>query len=180
LQDRPWNLPGPRNAVLSSDDESKPTLKAIILDFSSVNNVDVTSVQNLIDVRNQLDRYATPNAVQWHFASINSRWTKRALASAGFGFPAELAGEEAPPHHWKPVFSVAEIGGDDSAAHAAELEELRKSGALAQDVELVKGEEATAAQKRARYVLVHGVNLPLFHVDLTSAVNSAQRYAEKL
>jgi sodium-independent sulfate anion transporter 11 len=179
LQDRPWNLPGPRNAVLTSDDESKPTLKAVILDFSSVNNVDVTSVQNLIDVRNQLDRYATPNAVQWHFASINSRWTKRALASAGFGFFTEGTGEEAPPHHWKPVFSVAEIGGDDSAAHAAEAEELRKGSALA-DVEAVKGEEPTAAQKRARYALVHGVNLPLFHVDLTSAVNSALRHAEKL
>jgi len=136
----------------------------------------VTSVQNLIDVRNQLDRYAAPTAVQWHFASINSRWTKRALASAGFGFPTEAAGEEAPPHHWKPVFSVAEVGGDDSGAHVAELEELRKSGALV-DVEAVKGGEA-AAQKRARYALVHGVNLPLFHVDLTSALNSALRYAE--
>jgi hypothetical protein len=44
----------------------------------------------------------------------------------------------------------------------------------------VKGEETAAERKRARYVLVHGVNLPLFHVDLTSAVNSALRHAEKL
>jgi sodium-independent sulfate anion transporter 11 len=156
-------------------------LKAVILDFSSVNNVDVTSVQNLIDVRNQLDRYAAPTAVQWHFASINSRWTKRALASAGFGFPTEPSAEGDAPHHWKPVFSVAEIGGDDSAARAAELNELQKSGVLS-DVEAVRAVEGedVAAQKRARFALVHGVNLPLFHVDLTSAVNSALRHAEKL
>jgi solute carrier family 26 (sodium-independent sulfate anion transporter), member 11 len=145
----------------------------VILDFSSVNNVDVTSVQNLIDVRNQLDRYAAPNVVQWHFASINNRWAKRALASAGFGYPTETHSEV--PHHWKPIFSVAEIGGYDSAAHAAELAELQKSGAVT-DVEKVGGE----AQKRAKLALVYGVNLPLFHVDLTSAMNSAIRHAEKL
>jgi solute carrier family 26 (sodium-independent sulfate anion transporter), member 11 len=161
-------------------DESKPTLKAVILDFASVNNIDVTSVQNLIDVRNQLDRYAAPDVVQWHFVSIGNRWTKRALASAGFGFPTEPADGDV-PHHWKPIFSVAEIGGDDSAAHAAELAEIQKSAARA-DVEAVKSAQAggdTAAQKRAKYALVHGINLPLFHVDLTSALNSAIRHAEK-
>jgi sodium-independent sulfate anion transporter 11 len=40
-----------------------PALRAIILDFAAVNNVDVTSVKNLIDVRNQLDRWASPDSV---------------------------------------------------------------------------------------------------------------------
>lgn len=64
-------------------------------------------MQNLIDVRNQLDRYAAPETVEWHIACINNRWTKRALTSAGFGYPT-------PPYsvrtRWKPIFSVAEIG----------------------------------------------------------------------
>src|SRR5271170_6727853 len=115
--DRPWNDPGPRRGQTAETHEDRPTLKAIILDFSSVNNVDITSVQQLIDVRNQLDRYTAPDTVDWHFACINNRWTKRALASAGFGYLSE--GSEL-QHRWKAIFSVAEIGGSDSAANAAE------------------------------------------------------------
>lgn len=49
--DRPWNNPGPRAGKAEPDRSHLPTLKAIVLDFAAVNNVDVTSVQNLIDVR---------------------------------------------------------------------------------------------------------------------------------
>ncbi|KAJ5124971.1 sulfate anion transporter [Penicillium bovifimosum] len=79
--DRPWN-----DADSSDKDVSHlPVLRAIILDFSAVNNVDVTCVQNLIDVRTQLDRRSAPVPVQWHFANVKNRWTKRALTAAGFG-----------------------------------------------------------------------------------------------
>ncbi|KAG9382168.1 sulfate permease [Pyrenophora tritici-repentis] len=68
LGDRPWNDPGPRRGKSASDTpDERPTLKAIILDFSSINNVDLTSIQNLIDVRNQLDKYVAPDTVDWHF-----------------------------------------------------------------------------------------------------------------
>jgi hypothetical protein len=57
-----------------------------------VNNIDVTSTRQLIDTRNQLDRHAYANKVDWHFAHINNRWTKRALASVGFGYRRLAAG----------------------------------------------------------------------------------------
>jgi solute carrier family 26 (sodium-independent sulfate anion transporter), member 11 len=168
-------------------DDHKPTLKAIILDFSSVNNVDVTSIQHLIDVRNQLDRYTSPEVVEWHFASINNRWTKRALASAGFGYPAS-AHEIGEGKRWKPIFSVAEIGGFDSPANAAEYEQNREelkrgntrdvetahSHSSVDDVEISKNnphEHLTAIPRKV--AVVHGVNRPLFHIDLTSALQSA-------
>lgn len=203
LGDRPWNNPGPRRGKVEEDHSDLPTLKAIILDFSSVNNVDVTSVQNLIDVRNQLDRYASPNVIQWHIACINNRWTKRALASAGFGYPT-LPAEEY--HRWKPIFSVAEIGGSSSAANAAEIQENihRRPSASRPDIEAQRNGKpvlvadkidknsnnssddldlqkeisrskaysrpTTAAKKIA---VVHALNRPLFHIDLTSALQSA-------
>ncbi|KAF7510873.1 hypothetical protein GJ744_005703 [Endocarpon pusillum] len=207
LGDRPWNNPGPRRGRRDPDRSHLPTLKAIILDFSSVNNVDVTSIQNLIDVRNQLDRYAAPDAVQWHVACINNRWTKRALASAGFGYPT-LPVEEV--QRWKPIFSVAEIGGSSSAAAAAEHEENRnvhrrhssldveKSGRttsanghqtdqihrrgetsrgdddkrLDLQRELSKSKAYTQVEEK-KLAVVHGLNRPLFHIDLTSALQSA-------
>lgn len=192
-----------------TEDLSKPTLKAVILDFSSVNNVDVTSVQQLIDVRNQLDRYTSPDTVDWHVACINNRWTKRALVSAGFGYVTERP--DGFHHRWQPIFSVAEIGGNDSAAAAAEHEANEKELSLhpgrvsSDDKQRASGDldaiergaasstssgsikkgrepsgEASAinvdvgqAIPAKRRVAVHGLNRPLFHIDLTSALQSA-------
>ncbi|KAL8958937.1 MAG: hypothetical protein Q9193_004101 [Seirophora villosa] len=197
LGDRPWNDPGPRRGRAHEDHSNLPTLKAIILDFSSVNNVDITSVQHLLDVRNQLDRYAAPDKVDWHVACINNRWTKRALASAGFGYPTPV-GDTNVFERWKPIFSVAEIGGNASAAAAAQHQEnereLKKqhsvskgsaheeegiargdtassnTSELAQDI---AGSKAYATVTSSRVAVLHGLNRPLFHVDLTSALQSA-------
>jgi solute carrier family 26 (sodium-independent sulfate anion transporter), member 11 len=207
LGDRPWNDPGPRRGREEPDRSHLPTLKAIILDFSSVNNVDVTSIQNLIDVRNQLDRYAAPESVQWHFACINNRWTKRALASAGFGYPSGSSSEF---HRWKPIFSVAELGGSASAAEVAEMEENRRrsvanqqrhhdaekhpssgrpvvhedqieSETTSSDHDLQKTLSASKAYSggiKTRLAVLHGLNRPFFHIDLTSALQSAISYVE--
>lgn len=208
LGDRPWNDPGPRRGEIAPSDLHKPTLRAIILDFSSVNNVDVTSMQHLIDVRNQLDRHAAPDTVQWHFASINNRWTKRALVNAGFGYPT--------PHNdggfqrWKPVFSVADMGGASSAAAAAQTDLNRRqfaadasrdaeegrpfsasrnhgvqaegqgvSGGDTFEDEIVKS-SAYSASAPKNIALVAGLNRPFFHLDLTSAVESAVKNIEVL
>ncbi|KAJ5911814.1 Sulfate permease 2 [Penicillium subrubescens] len=204
--DRPWNDPGPRPGKKDADeDDQRPLLQAVILDFSSVNNVDVTSIQNLIDVRNQLDLYASPRSVQWHFAHINNRWTKRGLAAAGFGYPTPTSSEGF--HRWKPIFSVAEIEGSSSAAAHAEMVNNKREHNLhhVKDVEAgLKDHSATtetethgietasedsqpvhddklsrdltsshAYNQRRKVAIVQGMNRPFFHIDLTSALQSA-------
>ena len=149
-------------------------------------------MQHLIDVRNQLDRYAAPDRVDWHLACINNRWTKRALASAGFGFPTPQ-GDAAGFERWKPVFSVAEIGGAHSAAAAAEYDinekELKRQRAedqmrnrgikiepIAHGLETASsgsGSDLGGKGITARVAAIHGLNKPLFHTDLTSALQSA-------
>ncbi|KAJ5219317.1 uncharacterized protein N7498_001416 [Penicillium cinerascens] len=206
--DRPWNDAGVKGEDETQDD--RPLLQAVILDFSSVNNVDVTSIQNLIDVRNQLDLYASPRSVQWHFAHINNRWTKRGLAAAGFGYPTPTSSDGF--HRWKPIFSVAEIEGSSSAAALAEmLNNQREQGLHHHDppkdlesgikttdssstehethgVETASSEESDYIRKnklsrdltdskayrsRRKVALVQGMNRPFFHIDLTSALQSA-------
>ncbi|ODA81834.1 hypothetical protein RJ55_00339 [Drechmeria coniospora] len=195
--DRPWNDPGPRRTHKSLEEPHmtrRPTLKAIILDLSSVNNVDITSVQRLIDVRNQLDLYAAPDVVDWHIACINNRWTKRALVAGGFGVPAKV--RDGTHHRWRSIFSVAEIGGKHSAAAVAEDEanerQLRIESQRADDEEVgmedgffgsrVAADSGRQAEEkplvamskpRRRGAAVHGLSKPLFYVDLTSAVQSA-------
>lgn len=174
-----------------------PTLKAVILDLSSVNNVDITSVQHLIDVRNQLDRYAAPEKVDWHLACINNRWTKRALASAGFGYPTP-DGDSPVFERWKPIFSVAELGGSHSAAAAAQRRDNEKElkRQRSEDVEDIgsrsrnrtddiakdsasdssgdlKRQLSQSHAEASKVVAVNGLNQPLFHIDLTSALQSA-------
>lgn len=203
--DRPWNDATPKGEDESQD--TRPLLQAVILDFSSVNNVDTTSVQNLIDVRNQLDLYASPRSVQWHFAHVNNRWAKRALAAAGFGFPTPASSEGF--HRWKPIFSVAEIEGSSSAAAHAEMVNNEREHHLHHhdDVESGKkpetittthethGVETSSSEEsrdtisedklqrdltgskaydsRRKVALVQGMNRPFFHIDLTSALQSA-------
>ncbi|KAG5946076.1 hypothetical protein E4U60_004558 [Claviceps pazoutovae] len=194
--DRPWSDPGPAKSAKSRADteaNSLPVLKAVILDFSSVNNVDITAVQRLIDVRNQLDQYTAPDVVDWHIACINNRWTKRALIAGGFGIPTKTS--DGLHHRWKSIFSVAEIGGRDSAAAAAEGtanereleacqnraskldEEIGQSSDSNDGLYQPNGDEklegAGLATQRRRGALLHSFNQPLFHLDLTSAVQSA-------
>lgn len=165
-------------------------------------------------------------------ACINNRWTKRALGSAGFGYPSPgnmggggTAEEGATTHRWKPIFSVADIGGRDSAATAAELAEnektLRRLRSLdienpptggykdsttiqqhdpstisgnnsnSDDLEHTlntskayggassKGGGDDARVTTTKIAVVHGLNRPLFHIDLTSALQSAVANARR-
>jgi len=71
----------------SGDNHRLPCLKAIILDCSSVDFVDVTSVQELVDARNVVRRHAG-GRVGWYFVGLENRWARRALAVEGFGVEA--------------------------------------------------------------------------------------------
>ena len=146
----------------------------------------------MIDVRNQLDRWAAPETVEWHFACIANRWTKRALVSAGFGYPTPSSSAF---DRWKPIFSVAEIGGSESAAATAQRRENKKErsrsigvvgdvihpdtsssvGGDGSDLSKEVTTKSYGAQTNIapRVAVVHGINRPLFHMDLTSALQSA-------
>lgn len=183
IGDRPWNDPEPRDSKSTEEEERRPTLKAVILDFASVNNVDVTAAQALIDVRNQLDRYAAPDTVDWHFANIENRWTKRALAAAGFGFRTPKPGPDG-PGHWKTIFSIADLGGADSASAAAVAREQHKAGTQ-YDIERKTSEidnsdgDVPKNPASARLVAIQGLNRPYFHFDLQEALEAAIANAEK-
>ena len=237
--DRPWNDPGPSRSskkaaqrmrvgeeeiwesFYEEEEDGLPTLKAVILDFSSVNHMDITSVQRLIDVRNQLDRYAAPGVVDWHFACISNRWTKRALASAGFGYWTDGATGESRQSQWRSIFSVAEIGVDDEGDEVEDNEkewtttigdgpQQRQNGRRRSDgrrdsasdskngddgdlIDIEAGESSpefrmaagdassggavgqrqTRSRMKRKGAVIHGLNRPLFHVDLTNALQSA-------
>jgi solute carrier family 26 (sodium-independent sulfate anion transporter), member 11 len=212
--DRLWSDAGTHRAAKDGashnhNDVELPILRAVVLDFAAVNNIDITSVQGLLDLRNILDAHSSPAVVEWHFANVQNRWTRRALAVAGFGFPA--ADPSGSLSNWVPVYAVA------SSLAGATMEDVRAGqqrrrtaregdcegnrgesvagGAVLVDV---KGKENHRAEERggAREVSgvtpeeemkevdvlrpLHGVDRPFFHIDLIEAVDAAVRDAVRM
>ncbi|CAM1511656.1 Fc.00g091690.m01.CDS01 [Cosmosporella sp. VM-42] len=186
--DRLWNDPGPGHHKDQS--ENLPYLRAIVFDFSAVNNLDITCIQGLVDLRNSLDRYSAPDAVEWHFAHVHNRWTRRALANSGFGYPTSQNPDAL--GNWTPMYSIAAtlMDKDDSFADAA----FRKS-----DIEAPKSSDDEAKPAPTPEVLskksgasitpsssgstrpmaaIYPVDRPFFHLDLVDAVDSAVRDAQ--
>lgn len=91
---RPWNDPGPLkwnlpflrkyNKEEKIEEDTRPILRIIHFDFSTVSQIDITSVQALVDLRKAMNAYAD-REVEFHFSGILSPWIRRALLNAGFG-----------------------------------------------------------------------------------------------
>ena len=162
----------------------------MILDFSAVSSLDTGAVDGLLELRAQLGRWAAPDPVEWHFAHVGDRWTRRALAVAGFGYPSRPQFER--DDRWEPVFSLAEKAatGLEEAQQPPQLEIPqpavvgRKGSGAGVGMGLDAAERgavrrrrssSSAVYKRSRLAAVYGVNRPNFHVDLESAVEACER-----
>jgi sodium-independent sulfate anion transporter 11 len=66
---------GESESIWSSEANVLPLLHAVILDFSAVNNVDATGLQTLVDVRNQLERYAGQR-VLFYFTHVHPQYRR--------------------------------------------------------------------------------------------------------
>lgn len=179
-------------STLSSKDMSLPILKAIVIDCSTINNIDITSVQGLVDARNALDRWASPSPVDWHFGGLRNRWSRRALATAGFGRFSEK--DRHSLGNWMPIYSLTTaFGGATEADVSSEIrrrgerlnadDESNSSGKV---VHVVKAEDAdseasstetpvtgTISEKYEGLRPVFALDRPLFHADLEGAVEAA-------
>ncbi|KAJ2487009.1 hypothetical protein IWW37_005413 [Coemansia sp. RSA 2050] len=175
LGNRPWNDPGPRHKDDADIDLSLPVCRAIILDFNGVSNVDITSIQNLVDVRKQLDRYAD-RTVSWHFAGVKSPWIRRALVAGGFGSSNTAT---------RTVFSVATVGalehkGDrplpdannisNQGQQSSNEEYISDSFASTQD----KPEVANSTSFDTLPLPILSADHPFFHIDLDEALKAAK------
>lgn len=123
---RPWNDPGPLQWRLpfwkekfgSQDvvveEETRPLLKIVHVDFSCSASIDASSVQALVDLRRALNIYAD-REVEFHFSGIHSGWIRRSLIRAGFGTYGDLVSD-------RNYVNIATTDSDeleDSAYHAA-------------------------------------------------------------
>lgn len=177
--DRLW-CDTPLTADQSEKSSSKPKLRAVVLDFSTINIIDITSLQGLIDLRNTLDRHAAPTSVEWHFAGVHNPWTRRALAFAGFGFPA--MDNEVEERRWCPAYTVATSLACATEADECELECLQaimKTGDIESKGDGYAPPGSPISSEKRNHQPLCGVDRPFFHIDLHDAVDAAVRDAKK-
>ncbi|THH13348.1 hypothetical protein EW146_g6854 [Bondarzewia mesenterica] len=170
LNDRPWNDPGPARGAVAEQEENntKPLLHAIVLDFSTVSQVDTTSIQALIDTRSEVERW-TDGPVEFHFATILSPWIRRALVAGGFG-----TGLPAPSGSREIAAVVPYRGGyDESDGVNRSITDVEEG-----DIKV----STPSASPTGIYdstqdggVPPVSVDTPFFHFDLTAAVRAAER-----
>jgi sodium-independent sulfate anion transporter 11 len=175
--DRLW-CDVPPSPKLIDESSLKPLLRAIVLDFSTVNILDITSIESLKGLRDTLDRYAAPDTVEWHFAGVNNRWTRKALSFAGFGFPAISSPDE--PGNWCPAYTVVAGASekkmeDVEAAHISRDDEDVKMSASLHELDV----QPTGASEKKGFYPIYGVDRPFFHLDLHDAVDAAVRDAKR-
>lgn len=140
-------------------------------------HIDTTGVQNLIDTRKELEKHAD-GPVEFHFANILSPWVRRALIAGGFGigeFDTRRAREVAPvvPARYE-AFGGAASESQGNELHArhphpqADIEAAPASGG--------KGEFDAGSVDSATLdaVPLLDSDTPFFHIDLASAVRSAE------
>ncbi|KAK4196286.1 putative sulfate permease 2 [Triangularia verruculosa] len=189
IGDRPWNDPGPRRGEVVDSQEiaSKPKLKAIILDFSAVNVIDATATQALVDIRTQFNKYTDPETVEWYFAGVSNRWTKRALVASGFGVDRGHGVERAERGPSEGVVAVAEIDPDvtfgrkEKERGAADVDlEAARGGAPGEKRDEIAPVSSGESRPRERQLApIYGVNRPYFHIDVETTVASVVRNLER-
>ncbi|KAL7319728.1 Sulfate permease 2 [Mucor circinelloides] len=79
--DRAWN--DDADPVRDAERASLPRLHALIIDFASVNRLDSSGLQAIVDAQNALNRYAGQH-VEFHFSNILHPAIRRSLIVSGF------------------------------------------------------------------------------------------------
>ncbi|QLG70947.1 hypothetical protein HG535_0A08940 [Zygotorulaspora mrakii] len=128
------------------EEDEKPVLKILCLDFSQVAQVDSTAIQSLVDLRKAVNRYAD-RQVEFHFAGIISPWIKKGLLSVGFG----MVNSE---------YSDESIIIDHSSYHVAKGKRT-EDGYLTDSSEMISTDDT-----HINIHTVSGTNLPFFHINI--------------
>lgn len=154
LGDRPWNDHGPRNRSLVEADDPRPLLRKIVMDFSSVPYLDLTGVQNLVDIRAAINRYVDGD-VEWHFVGIISPWSRRALLAEGFGRGGVLEKRVVGMGSAKPLDEESTVGIEGSTSE--------KSGSDINKQAVVQGSVSDGGE---RFVPLIDTSTPFFHEEI--------------
>ncbi|KAI8060685.1 sulfate transporter family-domain-containing protein [Gongronella butleri] len=185
--ERAWN-----DAADAAEDEARaklPLLHALILDFASVNRLDSTGLQAVVDAQTALNRYAGHH-VEFHFVNIVHPAIRQSLLVAGFGTQPVPGHDQDAPAEILPVVPVSMDGPRHAATSAlgassslpssssssnndveASIHSVSGGGAIYHLENVDDQNESTLSNP----ILVPKDLYPFFHYSGDEAVNAALR-----
>jgi sodium-independent sulfate anion transporter 11 len=186
--DRQWN--DDSTPELISARQSLPTLHAVIIDFASVNRLDSSGLQAIVDAQNALNRYAGHH-IEFHFVNILHPAIRRCLIVANFGAqPRAGHDENNRPQEILPVVPVSQDGPQrqeyesnenftqdiESSGSDTSNDETEKKVSYTEFVEHHSGHSITQIAKGA--ISLPKDLYPFFHWSADEAIRAASETLE--
>ncbi|KAI9496122.1 sulfate transporter family-domain-containing protein [Zychaea mexicana] len=129
-QQRAWNDDAAEDDDVATANQVSPRLHALIIDFSSVNRLDSSGLQALVDAQNTLNRYSGHH-IEFHFVTVLNPSIRRTLIVAGFGTQPTMQYLD----EQKEVLPVVPQSRDQRLASSGEQEERSDSSTSEPDVD---------------------------------------------
>ncbi|KAI8888750.1 sulfate permease [Backusella circina FSU 941] len=124
--DRAWNDDSTPASVAAR--ENLPRLHALILDFASVNHLDSSGLQAIVDAQNTLNRYSGHH-VEFHFVNIVHPGIRRCLIVANFGTQPR-AGYDTEAKEILPVVPASKDGPQQHQDYNEYVENFSPTGSI--------------------------------------------------
>ncbi|RCH84894.1 hypothetical protein CU098_006799 [Rhizopus stolonifer] len=175
--DRSWNDDTTPDIVAAR--ENLPRLHALILDFASVNRLDSSGLQAIVDAQNTLNRYSGHH-VEFHFVNILHPAIRRCLIVAQFGT------QPRPGVNRKEILPVVPASRDGPQQNTSPVMQHDDENQIGSSTEVsLQTDEKSAefAEQVFRNSSINGIPLPkdrypFFHWSSDEALRSAMASLE--
>jgi sodium-independent sulfate anion transporter 11 len=143
--------------------------------MSSVNQLDVTAINGLVDLRAALNQHTAPETCEIYFANMHCRQARKALRLSGFAGPVQSDN----PREWSPAYTVALRRKTSEASRVSSELQVRIADEEQGSGPRQPAQEVAADQRRSELagtsVALTSVDSPFIHLDLYDAVRAAVR-----
>lgn len=180
--DRAWN--DDANPVRDAARANLPRLHALVIDFASVNRLDSSGLQAIVDAQNALNRYAGHH-VEFHFSNILHPAIRRSLIVSGFANQPRAGFEDEHEVNAKEILPIVPVSKDGpvqrqstkhtSSSNVDGIEEVIETH-YAQDDKETKANFSSDDEESVN--TAHSISLPrdrypFFHWSADEAVRTA-------
>ncbi|KAI8367987.1 sulfate transporter family-domain-containing protein [Choanephora cucurbitarum] len=178
--DRAWN--DDSNPTKEAQRANLPRLHALIIDFASVNRLDSSGLQAIVDAQNALNRYAGHH-VEFHFSNILHPAIRRSLIVAGFGDQPRSGYYEAHVNHQREILPIVPASRDGPVSSVVERKEIsntldEETPGIKEEIVDVKSDEFSSdndSTRTARSIPLPKDRYPFFHWSADEAVRTASK-----
>ncbi|OBZ89894.1 putative sulfate permease C3H7.02 [Choanephora cucurbitarum] len=178
--DRAWN--DDSNPTKEAQRANLPRLHALIIDFASVNRLDSSGLQAIVDAQNALNRYAGHH-VEFHFSNILHPAIRRSLIVAGFGDQPRSGYYEAHVNHQREILPIVPASRDGPVSSVVERKEItntldEETPSTKEEIVDVKSDGFSSdndSTRTARSIPLPKDRYPFFHWSADEAVRTASK-----